>query len=54
MEIVENRQIEDLQAVKTATPLVLTPNEISAMLERRTAFQITKFRTTCSDCVPNL
>jgi hypothetical protein len=32
----------------------LTPDRVSKMLQRRRSFQIVKFRTNYSDCVPNL
>jgi hypothetical protein len=32
----------------------LTPERVSKMLQERRSFQIVKFRTNCSDCVPNL
>lgn len=46
-------------SAKTTTPVVkptvfLTPDRVAKMLQRRRSFQIVKFRTNCSDCVPNL
>ncbi|MGE5827313.1 MAG: hypothetical protein ACM30G_02990 [Micromonosporaceae bacterium] len=43
-------------AVKTTTTttVFLTPQRITAMLRDRRAFQVVKFRTNCTDCVPNL
>ena len=38
----------------SGTPILLTPSRIIEMLEKRQAFQAAKFRTNCSDCVPNL
>lgn len=35
-------------------PVLLTPRRITPMVARRAEFQIRKFRTTGSDCVPNL
>jgi hypothetical protein len=32
----------------------LTPERVAKMLKERRSFQIVKFRTNCSDCVPNL
>lgn len=32
----------------------LTPERVAKMLADRRSFQIVKFRTNCSDCVPNL
>jgi hypothetical protein len=33
--------------------LTLTPTIIEKMLEQRQLCQAVKFRTTCTDCVPN-
>lgn len=42
-------------SVTTVAPSVfLTPERVTKMLAERRAFQIVKFRTNCSDCVPNL
>ena len=42
-------------AVQTVgTTVFLTPERVSKMLQERRSFQIVKFRTNCSDCVPNL
>lgn len=32
----------------------LTPSRVEKMLAERRSFQVVKFRTNCSDCVPNL
>jgi hypothetical protein len=37
----------------TAAPVLLTPTLVEKMLARREAVQIIKFRTTCTDCLPN-
>ena len=42
------RQAEGLTA-----PVVLLPSAIDRMLVERQKVQIAKFRTTCTDCVPN-
>ena len=34
-------------------PVLLTPTLVEKMLARREAVQVMKFRTTCTDCVPN-
>lgn len=34
-------------------PVLLTPALVEKMLARREAVQVMKFRTTCTDCVPN-
>jgi len=36
------------------TSVFLTPERVAKMLQERRSFQIVKFRTNCSDCVPNL
>lgn len=40
---------------KTApAPILLTPTTVERMISRRQAAQVVKFRTTCTDCVPNM
>lgn len=34
-------------------PVLLTPSLVEKMLVRRQAVQVAKFRTTCTDCLPN-
>jgi hypothetical protein len=46
-------------SAQVKTPIVkpsvfLTPERVAKMLAERRSFQIVKFRTNCSDCVPNL
>lgn len=41
-------------AVTTSAPLLLVPTAIETMIAQRRGFQVAKFRTTCTDCVPNL
>jgi hypothetical protein len=38
---------------KTTTPVILTPTAVGRMLAERQAVQVVKFRTTCTDCLPN-
>ncbi|MEV4099778.1 hypothetical protein AB0J42_05910 [Nonomuraea sp. NPDC049649] len=40
---------------KTAvrTPIMTTPEFVEKMLAARQEVQVMKFRTTCTDCVPN-
>ena len=39
---------------KTSTaPVLLTPSLVEEMLARRQQVQVAKFRTTCTDCLPN-
>lgn len=35
-------------------PVLLSPEFVQRMLDKRRLHQVIKFRTTCSDCVPNL
>jgi len=35
------------------TPVLLTPKLVEKMISRRQQVQVLKFRTTCTDCVPN-
>jgi hypothetical protein len=37
----------------TSAPVLLTPSLVEKMLTRRQTVQVAKFRTTCTDCVPN-
>jgi hypothetical protein len=37
----------------TVAPVLLTPVLVEKMLAQREAVQVMKFRTTCTDCVPN-
>jgi hypothetical protein len=37
----------------TAAPVLLTPSLVEKMLARRQSVQVAKFRTTCTDCLPN-
>jgi hypothetical protein len=34
-------------------PVLLTPTLVEKMIARRQSVQVVKFRTTCTDCVPN-
>jgi hypothetical protein len=48
-------RIEAKPQVRTApAPVLLTPATIEKMISRRQAAQVVKFRTTCTDCVPNM
>jgi hypothetical protein len=35
------------------TPVLLAPKLIEKMIARRQQVQVLKFRTTCTDCLPN-
>ena len=42
------------ETTEVTTPLLLLPELIEKMIAERESFQVAKFRTTCTDCVPNL
>ena len=44
--------VDQVDAVDT--PVLLLPELIEKMVAERETFQVAKFRTTCTDCVPNL
>jgi hypothetical protein len=47
----------DPKAVQTKAapaPILLSPSRVEKMIARRQAVQVVKFRTTCTDCVPNM
>ena len=44
-------QVDQVDAVDT--PVLLLPELIERMIAERETFQVAKFRTTCTDCVPN-
>lgn len=37
----------------TIAPVVLTPALVEQMIAKRQVVQVVKFRTTCTDCLPN-
>jgi hypothetical protein len=41
------------QVDQVDTPVLLLPELIERMIAERERFQVAKFRTTCTDCVPN-
>ena len=50
----EKSSAATVTALPVRTTVFLTPDRVSKMLQERRSFQIVKFRTNCSDCVPNL
>jgi hypothetical protein len=50
----EKSSTASVTALPVRTTVFLTPDRVSKMLQERRSFQIVKFRTNCSDCVPNL
>jgi hypothetical protein len=54
----ESMQTASLPTPKTTTratsaPIMLLPRLVERMITDRQAVHIAKFRTTCTDCVPN-
>jgi hypothetical protein len=47
-------QISRVDQKTITAPAVLVPSAIEKMLVKRQEVQLAKFRTTCTDCVPNL
>ena len=51
-------QVDAVDAVdqvdQVDTPVLLLPELVEKMIAERESFQVAKFRTTCTDCVPNL
>ncbi|MEV8004637.1 MULTISPECIES: hypothetical protein [Streptomyces] len=41
------------KATSTQAPVMLLPRLVERMITERQAVHIAKFRTTCTDCVPN-
>ena len=37
----------------TIAPVMLTPATVERMIAKRQSVQLAKFRTTCTDCLPN-
>jgi len=52
--MISTPQISRVDQKTTTAPAVLVPSAIEKMLSTRQEGQLAKFRTTCTDCVPNL
>jgi hypothetical protein len=52
--MIPTQQIGQVDQKTTMAPAVLIPSAIEKMLIKRQEAQLPKFRTTCTDCVPNL
>ncbi len=52
--MIPTQQIGRVDQKTITAPAVLVPSEIEKMLIKRQEAQLPKFRTTCTDCVPNL
>jgi hypothetical protein len=46
--------VDQVDVGQVDTPVLLLPDLIEKMIAERETFQVAKFRTTCTDCVPNL
>ena len=44
---------QTVRSETVVTPVLLTPTMVATMLAKRQAVQVAKFRTTCTDCLPN-
>jgi hypothetical protein len=53
MATAQSKAVGTVRRADTA-PVLLRPGNVRAMIAERQKFQVIKFRTTCSDCVPNL
>ena len=52
--MLEESQITfESETTEVSTPLLLVPDLVEEMIAEREVFQVAKFRTTCTDCVPN-
>lgn len=47
------KQQTTVRADVAVAPVLLTPSLVEKMLARRQVVQVAKFRTTCTDCLPN-
>jgi len=52
-DLAENPDHSHHDGETVAAPVLLTPALVEAMIARRQAVQVIKFRTTCTDCLPN-
>jgi hypothetical protein len=52
--MISTQQIGRVDQKTITAPAVLVPSAIEKMLSKRQEAQLAKFRTTCTDCVPNL
>jgi hypothetical protein len=46
-------RLTEVKKDTTLAPVMLTPSAVEEMIARRQAVQVVKFRTTCTDCLPN-
>jgi hypothetical protein len=56
MSMISTESQDNLYSQRSETvvaPTLLTPDLVEQMIARRQAVQVIKFRTTCTDCLPN-
>jgi hypothetical protein len=56
MSMISTENQDNLYSQRSDTvvaPTLLTPDLVEQMIARRQAVQVIKFRTTCTDCLPN-
>jgi hypothetical protein len=56
MSMISTESQDSLYSQRSETvvaPTLLTPDLVEQMIARRQAVQVIKFRTTCTDCLPN-
>jgi hypothetical protein len=56
MSMISTENPDNLYSQRSETvvaPTLLTPDLVEQMIARRQAVQVIKFRTTCTDCLPN-
>jgi hypothetical protein len=56
MSMISTENQDNLYSQRSETvvaPTLLTPDLVEQMIARRQAVQVIKFRTTCTDCLPN-
>lgn len=46
-------ELAPVRTETTVAPVMLTPTLVEKMLAERETVQVVKFRTTCTDCLPN-
>jgi hypothetical protein len=56
MSMISTESQDNLYSQRSETvvaPTLLTPDLVEQMIARRQTVQVIKFRTTCTDCLPN-
>jgi len=47
-------ELKPVQTTAAPAPILLVPSRVEKMIASRQLAQVVKFRTTCTDCVPNM